>query len=112
MAGQDDTRQDEESSNKEGKNRNKNISNKRRRDTTTGGGQPVKRKMTDNGCKACGLQGHQWKRCWSLFLAMGRGDWISPEVKEKIEQSLEDPTFVKQVEEERKKKNVFKESQS
>jgi stalled ribosome alternative rescue factor ArfA len=43
---------------------------------------------------------------------MGRGDQISPEVKEKIEQSLEDPTFAKQVEKERKKKNAYEESQS
>jgi hypothetical protein len=56
MAGQDNTRQDKESSNKEDKNRKKNIFNKRRRDTITESGQPVKRKITDNKCKICSLQ--------------------------------------------------------
>jgi hypothetical protein len=42
---------------------------------------------------------------------MGRGDRISLEMKEKVEQSLEDPAFAKQVEEEREQKRVFQNSQ-
>jgi hypothetical protein len=117
VAGQGKVRQEEdeaqESSNEEGKSKKRDTSIcKRRRDTTTESGQLTKKKTTNNRCKACGLENHQWRRCWYLFPAMRRGDQISPEIKEKIEQSLKDPVFIKQVEEERKQKRKFQEDQS
>ena len=43
---------------------------------------------------------------------MRRGDQISLKIKKKVEQSLKDSVFIKQVEEERKQKKEFQEGQS